>query len=554
MAAAEKLVTQHLDLWATAIKRRSTAGRGSSSKVELYGIKKLRELILELAVRGMLVPQDPNDAPASELLKLIVAEKARQVKDGKIKKEKPLAHVGDDEKYFAAPAAWEWCRLQEVCEYIQRGKGPAYADFGAVRVVSQKCVQWPDFDISACRFVDDASIPGYKYERFLKSNDLLWNSTGTGTVGRANVLSDISEKTLVADSHVTVIRPLLVGPRYLCLFIWSPGVQTRIEPDHEKSLVSGSTQQVELNTSAVMALPVPIPPLNEQIRIVAKVDELMALCDQLERQTNASLGAHQTLVVTLLNALTSAADHAQFASSWQRIAEHFDTLFTTEESIDQLKEAILHLMANGALVSFPSGSQNVPLKKVLSFGPRNGFSPKECADERVTKVLKLGATSYGKLDLSQVKSFDQDIPPDSHLWLQKGDILVQRGNSHVFVGSNVLVEADVEKTIYPDLMMKLRVTGDALPGYVSLLLAAPQSRNHMWERMTGTSGTMPKISKGVVESIPVIVPPIEVQEKVISTIGLLFTVCDQIKSCLSDVRTTQQHLADALAEQALAEG
>ena len=81
----EKLVTDHLDLWTTALKRKSTAGRGSSSKVELYGIKKLRELILELAVRGMLVPQDPSDEPASELLKRIAAEKAKLVKEGKIK-------------------------------------------------------------------------------------------------------------------------------------------------------------------------------------------------------------------------------------------------------------------------------------------------------------------------------------------------------------------------------------------------------------------------------------------------------------------------------------
>ncbi|CAI0927026.1 hypothetical protein [Serratia quinivorans] len=76
----EKLITEHIDTWTSALKTRSTAGRGSNGKIDLYGIKKLRELILELAVRGKLVPQDPNDEPASELLKRIAAEKVELVK------------------------------------------------------------------------------------------------------------------------------------------------------------------------------------------------------------------------------------------------------------------------------------------------------------------------------------------------------------------------------------------------------------------------------------------------------------------------------------------
>ena len=100
VSPVETLVTDHLDLWTTALKRKSTAGRGSSSKVELYGIRKLRKLILELAVRGLLVPQDPNDEPASELLKKIAAEKAKLVKAGKIKKDKPLPVIDEKETPF----------------------------------------------------------------------------------------------------------------------------------------------------------------------------------------------------------------------------------------------------------------------------------------------------------------------------------------------------------------------------------------------------------------------------------------------------------------------
>src|SRR5690606_7252419 len=92
-ANPQKLVTEHIDLWTSAVRHKSTAGRGSNRKLELAGINKLRELILELAVRGKLVPQNPDDEPASELLKRIEAEKARLVKEGKIKKQKPLPPV-----------------------------------------------------------------------------------------------------------------------------------------------------------------------------------------------------------------------------------------------------------------------------------------------------------------------------------------------------------------------------------------------------------------------------------------------------------------------------
>ncbi len=111
---AEKLIIDHIDTWTTALQTRSTAGRGSSGKIELYGIKKLRELILELAVRGKLVPQDPNDEPASELLKRIATEKAELVKQGKIKKQKPLLEISEDEKPFELPKGWEWTRINEI--------------------------------------------------------------------------------------------------------------------------------------------------------------------------------------------------------------------------------------------------------------------------------------------------------------------------------------------------------------------------------------------------------------------------------------------------------
>lgn len=115
--SAEKLITDHIDIWTSAVQAKSSSGRGSSKKRELYGIKKLRELILELAVRGKLVPQDPNDEPASVLLERIAAEKAQLVKQKQIKKPKALPAIEDTEMPFALPNGWEWVRLNDLGEW-----------------------------------------------------------------------------------------------------------------------------------------------------------------------------------------------------------------------------------------------------------------------------------------------------------------------------------------------------------------------------------------------------------------------------------------------------
>ncbi|MDL3986576.1 hypothetical protein M9880_14800, partial [Shewanella xiamenensis] len=118
-------ISDHLDLWTAAVRPKSSAGRGSNSKLELTGIKKLRELILELAVRGKLVPQDPSDEPASVLLERIAAEKAQLVKEKKIKKEKPLPAISEDEKPFELPQGWEWCHLKDIITIMDAGWSPA---------------------------------------------------------------------------------------------------------------------------------------------------------------------------------------------------------------------------------------------------------------------------------------------------------------------------------------------------------------------------------------------------------------------------------------------
>ena len=256
----------------------------------------LKNKILDLAIQGKLVEQDPIDEPASELLKKIKAEKAELVKQGKIKKDKQESRIfkGDDNRHyeqigsevrditdeipFEIPNNWEWVRLDEITSYIQRGKSPQYSDIKVIPVISQKCVTKEGLKISPAKFINPHSLDTYSKERFLTNGDLLWNSTGTGTVGRVAIYyaSDNSYKIAVTDSHVTVVRPILIIPEYLCYYLTSPAVQDSIE-----DICDGSTNQKELSLTTVKKYLITLPPLQEQYRIIKRLTEIMKVIELL---------------------------------------------------------------------------------------------------------------------------------------------------------------------------------------------------------------------------------------------------------------------------------
>ena len=595
---------------------KSTAGRGTNGKQVAYGIKKLRELILELAVGGKLVPQDANDEPASVLLEKIAAEKDQLVKEGKIKKQTILPKISDDEKSFGLPNGWEWVRLQDVSSYIQRGKGPKYSDQGEVRVISQKCVQWNGFDLLQAKYVDDDSLISYQPERFLEQNDLLWNSTGTGTVGRIIVLTEVKPKSIVADSHVTVIRPIKINSNFVWCYVAAPGIQIRIEPGSENTLVSGTTNQVELNTSAVIRLVVPIPPLAEQHRIVAKVDELMALCDQLEQQQTDSHAAHQTLVEILLGTLTNSvrpelvegcastvrffdklrthgSARTEFEEAWQRIAEHFDTLFTTEHSIDQLKQTLLQLAVMGKLVAQDANDEpasvllgkiaeekarlvkegKIKKQKTLSEEEKmfrlptgwtwsrigdiyrflNGYAFKsEWFTEIGVKLLRNINVFHGETRWSDVVYIDRSkVLEFEDYSLNVGDVVLSLDRPIINTGLKyaVIAEADLPCLLL-QRVAKFHSIGDFVtPKYLTTWL---ESDLFISKVDPGRSNGVPHISTKQIEDMVFAIPPLAEQHRIVAKVDELMALCDALKARIKLAQTTQIHLADALVEQAVA--
>jgi len=267
--------------------------------IEAQGaVPRLRRFILDLAVRGRLAEQDSADEPVHELLRKISLKKLELVRKLKIKEGKPRRDP-EVEGLFNIPSTWRWVRLDDVTEYIGRGKSPKYAVGEGLPVVSQRCVQWRGLDLSMAKLIKRDSLGGYKSVSFLREDDLLWNSTGTGTIGRVVRVID-PPKNLVCDSHVTIVRCLEINAEYIRSWLRSDHVYGSIEGQ-----AAGSTNQVELTLHMALNQVVPLPPLEEQRRIVARVDELLALCDQLEEQLAiAQTERRRLLEAVLCEALT----------------------------------------------------------------------------------------------------------------------------------------------------------------------------------------------------------------------------------------------------------
>ena len=287
-------IKNRLNLILSYVERYSS----SQDKLDLLNaniVTDLKKSILQEAIQGKLVPQIAEEGTAKELLEQIKAEKQKLVKEGKLKKSAlndSIIFRGDDNRYyekigedtvciddeipFDIPANWVWIRLDDICSFIHRGKSPKYSLIKKYPVVAQKCNQWSGFSIEKAKFIEPQSISSYKEEYILQDEDLMWNSTGLGTLGRMAIYNKKLNpyELAVADSHVTVIRPYkqYVVSEYLYYYFASNTVQSVIE---DKS--DGSTKQKELSTKTVKSYLVPLPPMEEQMRIVEKVEELTQL-------------------------------------------------------------------------------------------------------------------------------------------------------------------------------------------------------------------------------------------------------------------------------------
>jgi type I restriction enzyme S subunit len=285
------------------------------------------------------------------------------------------------------------------------------------------------------------------------------------------------------------------------------------------------------------------------------VDELMALCDKLEAEQKAQRTLKTQAVQSTLHRLTSSENTASFGTSLNILERTFGNWFDDLATVKRLRATILQLAIRGSFSSdsevvkttnLPKNWQQCKLGALLSFGPKNGYSPKPVDYETQTKSLTLSATTSGSFDASKTKFIDETIPADSHLWLDKGDILIQRGNSSEYVGVSAIYNGERGIFIYPDLMMKIRVAEDAIPEYIHLALLAPTTRAYFLENATGTSGSMPKINQAVVRNAPIPLPSLAEQKRIVAKVEELMKLCDHLELQITQSQTLNTHLMDSL--------
>lgn len=585
----ESLITQHIDTWTSAVKTKSTTGRGSSKKLELYGVKKLRELILELAVRGKLVPQDPNDEPASVLLERIAAEKAKLLKDGKVRKTKNPPAIEVRNIPYALPKGWEWRPLRDVTS-ASTGfafKTSQYQENGTFVLRVTNINADGSINKNDNKYISpiSASEEFSKYQ--LAKDDILLVMVG-GSLGKlGRVTQDVLPAVLNQNMWKLDRFGAMPVEYLLCGLTHINSHQIQITASTHGHLAQGE----------YMDKLFPVSPLAEQHRIVAKVDELMALCDQLEQQTEASIEAHQLLVSTLLNTLTNSANADELMENWVRISDHFDTLFTTEESIDQLKQTILQLAVMGKLV--PQDPNDEPasvlleriaeektqlikekkIKKQKALPPiADDEKPFDlptgwewCRFEDVVEIysgitkgrklsgrelktipyLSVANVQRGYLNLQNVKEIDLPIDEIEKYSVLEGDLLITEGGDWDKVGRTAIWRSEVPYMAHQNHVFKARpYLSEQSEVWIEMYLNGPFARDYFAGSSKQTTN-LASINKTQLRSCFIAVPPNGEKQRITSKVKDLIEMCNLLLERIARCQQTQYHLTDAIVEQAV---
>ena len=325
------------------------------------GVARLRELILTLAVQGKLVAQDLNDEPASELLKKIRAEKDRLIAEGKIRLDKPLAEIEDEEKPFGLLRGWEWVRFGEIVlisSGVTLGRKTAIPSPMSLPYLRVANVQRWHLNLSSMKelVIDQSELDRFK----LAQGDLLiteggdWDKVGRTVIWRGEL------PTCLHQNHVFKARGTSSdwNPVWAELYLNSPTARA-----YFASSAKQTTNLASINMTQLKDCVFPIPPLVEQSRIVTRVEELMLLCDALEAKGKLEATQHAQLVSTLLGTLSESDTPEHLAKNWQGIASHFDLLLDRPKAVDALEQTILQLAVRGLLV--PQDPQDEPASELL---------------------------------------------------------------------------------------------------------------------------------------------------------------------------------------------
>jgi type I restriction enzyme, S subunit len=556
------------------------------------GIQKLRGLILELAVRGKLVPQDANDEPASELLKRIKKERARLETKGLFRKSKPGTLIGKDCELLELPIGWVQVRLSDLGEF-KSGKTPSTNNetywHGAIPWVSPKDMKALTVAATEDYVTDKAVANGLA---LIPENSVLI-VVRSGILRRTVPVAINSVPCTVNQDLKALSLAIPDTAQYVQLLV--RGFERLILTTLTK--VGTTVESIKFDEFLLQAFP--LPPLAEQHRIVAKVDELMALCDRLESEQADAGAAHAKLVTTLLGTLAQSTNAAELTVNWQRLAEHFDTLFTTEASLDALKQTILQLAVMGKLV--PQDPNDEPVSELLkriskervrleAEGTCKKSKPMPPADgdafyslpnpwnwsalDSLVRVMDSGWSPacietpsprndvWGVLKTTAVQTFqyleyeNKELPahlkPRPECEVAAGDILITRAGPKNRVAISCLVEATRPLLMISDKIIRFHlVEGGMYEKFVALCLNAGATAAYLENAKSGMAASQMNITQEKLRAAPIPICPTSEQHRIVAKVDELMALCDRLKTDLAESRTRQDRLATTLIKTAL---
>jgi len=408
-----------------------------------------------------------------------------------------------------------WAEAQLSCLTTKVGSGATprggsgvYSARGVPFIRSQN-IHFEGFRDDGLAFLNQQQAEALK-EVTVRYRDVLLNITGA-SIGRVCIAPKRMDGARV-NQHVSIIRTVNTAllPEFLAFYLRSPGLQSRINTEEY-----GVTRQA-LTKSWICKLHVPLAPIAEQKRIVAKIEELLGHV--------ASAREHLDCVPAILKrfrqAVLAAACSGQLTGDWHR-----------ERKLPSWKVTTI--------------------KEIILDRPRNGLSIKGVDYETRIRCLTLTATTSGRYDGSNFKYLDVTIPADSHLWLRSGDILLQRGNTKEYVGVAALYDGENNTYIYPDLMIKIHPRESVvLPEFLWTALSSKEAREYFRENAAGSQGSMPKINQAIVENAIIPLPPIEEQREIVYRVKALFKLADAVEERVSAATIRVGKLTQAILAKA----
>ena len=493
--------------------------------------QELKNSILQLAFQGKLVEQRPEEGTAEELFTQIQQEKKRLIAEKKIKKEKPLPEITEDEKPFDIPESWKWVKLGEIVTVLGGKRIPAGRQL-TTENTGYKYIRVSDMKDGTVLTDGLLYIPSDIFPsiaRYIIHKEDVY-ITVAGTIGRVGKIPEEIDGANLTENADRLVFSML-EQNWLIKCLESNIVQSQI------ANVTTKVGQPKLAIKRIQKLIIPLPPLAEQKRIVAKFEELLPYIDRYEQAWSKLEQFNNLFPEDMKKSLLQYAIQGKLVEQrpeegtaeelFARIQEEKQRLIA--EKKNKKEKPLPEITEEEKPFDIPESWKWVYLLDIIEEKPSNGYSPKGVTYPTEIKNLTLTATTSGRFKDDAFKYVDISKEDASKYWLKNNDLLIQRSNSRELVGTSCIYTGADNAYIYPDLMMRMHVSSQVDIYYIDYVLKAPVTRNYYMASASGTSESMPKINQKIVSFTLVPLPPLAEQKRIVEKLEQLLPLCERLK-------------------------